>query len=973
MTTHLPGADVDRSGITEATRHALEQELRSVLRGEVLFDGATRGVYATDSSNYRQIPLGVVYPVDEDDVVRAVEVCARHGAPILGRGAGTSLAGQACNVAVVLDMSRHMNAILELDPVRRVARVQPGVVLDDLNAAARALDLTFGPDPATHAWCTIGGMVGNNSCGTHALHYGKTVDNIEELRVVTYQGERMVLGACDDEEYLVRAAGDGDAARIVRELRQLRSTYGAEIATGYPDLDRRVSGYNLDQLLDENGFNLARAVVGSESTCVLVTEITVTLSPWPRHRVLVVLGYPDIYVAADDVPRLLDYELIGLEGFDATLVEQMRRANLHVDNLEILPPGRGWLLCEIGADALADAQAHAQRLIADLPDNVAGVAFSDPMEQLRVWQIRESGLGATARPEGQPANHEGWEDAAVHPEHLGTYLRGIRELWSEFSLSGAWYGHFGQGCVHTRNNFDLSSVEGLRQYRAYVERAADLCVALGGSISGEHGDGQSRGELLSRMYSPRLVEAFTRFKAAWDPRGRMNPGKLIDAFPLDTNLRHGPRYRTSNLLATNFAFPQDHGSLQEAVDRCVGVGKCRSDGAGVMCPSYRATRDEKHSTRGRARLLGELFQGGVIPETWRSAEVFEALDLCLSCKGCVSDCPTHVDMATYKSEFLSHYYRGRLRPRSAYALGLLPWTGRLGARVPGMANAILQGRPWHRAIMRLAGLSPERPAPRFARRSFRRDHLARTLARQSTPSVVLWIDTFSDLFTPARLDAAAAVLELAGERVVVPSQWACCGRTLYDSGMLEHAKASARRVLDVLAPYLDDGLAIIVAEPSCLATFKDEFPHLLPEDPRTHQLATRARSLAEHLDDIQWSPSPRVGRGPVSVHPHCHQRATGGSQCDVNVLTRVGFDVELLDLGCCGLAGSFGFEAHHDALSREIARDRFIPGITRGASRGPVVLDGFSCDLQASHLTDLPTTTLAQLLVDTLRPPSPRR
>jgi FAD/FMN-containing dehydrogenase/Fe-S oxidoreductase len=967
MTTYQPGDNVDRSGVDEATRLSLERELTTALRGDVHFDGATRGIYATDSSNYRQIPLGVVYPLDEDDVMRTVEICARHHAPLLGRGAGTSLAGQACNVAVVVDMSRHMNKILEIDPERRIARVQPGVVLDRLNDAARAIDLTFGPDPATHAWCTIGGMVGNNSCGTHALHYGKTVDNVEELRVITYQGECMVLGPCDDDEYVRAANGGSDASRIVRELRELRADYFEEISTGYPDLARRVSGYNLDQLLEENGFHLARAVVGSESTCALVTEITVTLSPWPRHRVLVVLGYGDIYVAADDVPRLLGFELIGLEGFDITLVEQMRRANLNVTNLDALPAGRGWLLCEIGADTRDDAAKKAHELLARLPEGVSGVALSDPHDQQRIWQIRESALGATARPSGQPANHEGWEDAAVIPDNLGTYLRGIKELWDEFELNGAWYGHFGQGCVHTRNNFDLSSVEGLGRYRAFVERAADLCVSLGGSISGEHGDGQSRGELLSRMYSPRLVEAFRRFKEIWDPQHRMNPGKLIDAFPLDTNLRHGPRYRSSNLLATGFSFPQDQGSFQEAVERCVGVGKCRSDAAGVMCPSYRVTRDEKHSTRGRAKLLGELFQGAAIPETWRSDEVFEALDLCLSCKGCASDCPTHVDMATYKSEFLFHYYQGRLRPRSAYALGLLPWAGRIASRVPHAANALLQGRLSH-VIMRAAGLSAQRAAPRFARRSFRRDELAHRLARESMPTVVLWPDTFSDLFSPTRVNATAAVLELAGERVTVATQWACCGRTLYDSGMLTRARTSARRVLDVLSPYLDRGLPVIVVEPSCLATFKDEFPQLLNDDPRAHRLASLSRSLAEHLDATKWAPSTDHPRGPVSVHPHCHQRATGGSQSDVNVLSRVGFDVELLDLGCCGLAGSFGYEAHHDELSRRIAADRFIPGITRAALSGPLVLDGFSCDLQASQLTSLEPTSLAELLWETLRP-----
>ncbi len=959
-TTHQPGTDVDRSDIDDVTRQTIERELHEMIRGDVHFDVATRGIYATDSSNYRQVPLGVVCPLDEEDVRATIQICARHGAPLLARGAGTSLSGQACNVAVVLDMSRHMNRIIEIDPVRRLARVQPGVVLDNLNAAARALDLTFGPDPATHAWCTLGGMIGNNSCGTHALRYGKTVDNVEELTVITYQGERMVLGSRHDA-----APPHGtDGERIIRELRELRDDFAAEISTGFPTISRRVSGYNLDQLLPENGFHLARALVGSESTCAVVTEITVTLSPWPRHRVLVVLGYPDIYTAADDVPRLLTYPLIGLEGFDDTLVAQMRRAHLNVSNLALLPPGGGWLMCEFGADELPDAIAAARELLDTLAPRVAGVIFSDERDQLRIWQIRESGLGATARPEGQPANHEGWEDAAVPTEHLGTYLRGIRDLWGEFGYSGAWYGHFGQGCVHTRNNFDLSSVEGLATYRAYVERAADLCVSLGGSISGEHGDGQSRGELLSRMYSPRLMEAFRRFKAIWDPRGRMNPGKLIDAFPLDTNLRHGPRYRSSNLLATGFKFPRDHGSLQEAVDRCVGVGKCRSDAAGVMCPSFRATREERHSTRGRAKLLAELFQGGVVPSTWQSDEVFDALDLCLSCKGCATDCPTHVDMATYKSEFLFQYYQGRRRPRSAYALSLLPWAGRIGAAVPRLSNALLQSRitrPW---MMRSAGLSVRRTAPRFARRSFRRDAPAERLRQETAPTVVLWPDTFSDLFSPARANAAVQVLELAGERVAIPATWGCCGRTLYSSGMLTRAAAAARQVLDVLQPFLDCGTPIIVVEPSCLATFRDEYPQLLSDDPRTAALAALSRSLSEHLDATTWTPATRVEGVSVSVHPHCHQRATAGSNADVNVLTRAGFDVEVLDLGCCGLAGSFGFESEHDELSRQVAHDRFIPGITRAAASRRLVMDGFSCELQARQLTPLSPTSLGEILLE---------
>jgi FAD/FMN-containing dehydrogenase/Fe-S oxidoreductase len=965
--THTPGDDVDRSGVDEATRRELERDLTAIVRGEVAFDGATRGIYATDSSNYRQVPLGVVFPADEADVQGIVDVCRRYDAPILGRGAGTSLAGQACNVAVVVDMSRHMNQILEIDAEHRTARVQPGVVLDDLNAEARALDLTFGPDPATHAWCTIGGMVGNNSCGTHGLYAGKTVDNVEELVAVTYGGERMVLGSCDDEEYLNLASSEGDSGRIIRALRELRSEFAGDIRTGFPTISRRVSGYNLDQLLPENGFHLARAMVGTESTCALVTEITLSLAPWPRCRVLVVLGYDDIYIAADHVPDLLRHELIGLEGFDGRLVEQMRRADLNVEHLHLLPEGEGWLLAEIGSDDLAEAQSKAQELVRSLPADVRAVILCDEVDQERVWRVRESGLGATARPVGQAVNYEGWEDAAVAPDKLGQYLRGIRDLWAEFGFSGAWYGHFGQGCVHTRNDFDLSSVEGLRQYRAFVERAADLCISLGGSISGEHGDGQSRGELLTRMYGAELMEAFRRFKAAWDPRGRMNPGKVIDAFPLDTNIRYGPRYRRSTLVPTGFSFAQDGGSLQRAAERCVGVGRCRSETTAVMCPSYRATHDEKHSTRGRAKLLGELFQGETTPESWRNKEVFEALELCLSCKGCAVDCPTHVDMATYKSEFLFHYYAKRLRPRATYALGLIPWSGRVAARMPLVANALLQNRFVGALMKHLGGISQQREVPRFTSRSFRRSVLATRLREEPRPTVVLWPDTFTDIYLPVRGEATVQVLEYAGERVGLPREWACCGRPLYDPGMLGLAASAARKVLDALDAFLTAGIPIVVPEPSCLAVFRDEMPKLLPDDLRAAKLASLSRSLSEHLEAIGWVAPNAASNQHVSIHPHCHQRAVRNTSSDERVLRDAGFEVEVLDLGCCGLAGSFGFQKDHDGLSRQIAHDRFLPGIERSALDGPVILDGFSCQLQAGELAKVVTTSTAQLLAELLR------
>lgn len=964
--TALPGDYIDRANVDEQSRQRLALALQETVRGEVEFDSWTRSVFATDSSNYRQIPLGVVFPLDERDVIAAVEICRRFNAPIIGRGAGTSLAGQACNVAVVLDMSRHMNAIIAIDLERRTARVQSGVVLDQLNAAARAHDLTFGPDPATHAWCTLGGMVGNNSCGTHGLYTGKTVDCVEEIVAITYESERMELGRVDEERFHQLTSVGGDGGRIVRELRTLRDEFADELRSGFPALSRRVSGYNLDQLLEENDFNLARAVVGSESTCVLVTEITVKLAPWPKIRALVVIGFEDVYVAADHVPDLLKNDLIGLEGFDSRLVEQMRAKRMNLEYIELLPKGGGWLLAEVGADTDKVVRERALAVLESLPDHSEAVVLYEAAEQEKVWKIRESGLGATARPADAAVNYEGWEDAAVAPENLGRYLRGVRELWAEFGYDGAWYGHFGQGCVHTRNNFDLSSLEGLETYRSFVERAADLCVSLGGSISGEHGDGQSRGELLARMYSPRMMEAFRRFKEVWDPKQRMNPGKLIDPYPLDSNIRYGPKYRKSLLVRSAFAFANDHGSMQQAVERCVGVGKCRSDVAGVMCPSFRATRDERHSTRGRAKLMVEMFQGEVTRETWRNRDVFEALDLCLSCKACVSECPTQVDMATYKVEFLHNYYARRIRPLSAYALGLIPWSARIGSRFPRSTNALLSNRLFAGVLVRVAGISPRRSVPRFAPVSFRRRVRDHSSALRGQPTVVVWPDTFTDVYLPERGCATVDVLESLGEVVGVPREWSCCGRPLYDSGMLSLARATALNVLDSLEDYLQRDLPVVVAEPSCLATFRDEFLQLLPEDWRATRLSRLSCSLSEHLVRTSWRYDGAPLSGRLSVHPHCHQRALSGSSADVSVLSQLGYEVETLDLGCCGLAGSFGFQKDHEAMSRAIAEDRFLPAIIDRAREGVVVMDGFSCQLQARELAGVQTISIARVLVDAL-------
>ena len=687
---------------------ALASALRRSLRGDVRFDNGSRALYATDASNYRQIPIGVVVPRDVDDVLATISLAREYGAPILCRGGGTSLAGQCCNVAVVLDFSQYMADILEVDPSRRIARVQPGVVLDRLRNAAEKHHLTFGPDPATHDRCTLGGMVGNNSCGVHSVMSGKTDDNIEELEILTYDGLRMKVGQTSDAELENIITEGGRRGEIYAGLKKLRDTYGELIQRRYPKIPRRVSGYNLNYLLPENGFNVARALVGSEGTCVTVLEASCRLVESPPERVLLLIGYPDVFQCADRVPEVMAHHPIGLEGIDDLLVEFTRRKRLSPEGLALLPPGGGWLFAEFGATTAAEAESQARELMRTLgqgPTPPQMRLFADKQQAKRVWEVREAALGATSHVAGEPPGWEGWEDAAVTPEKLGSYLRDLFEKMKGYGYRSALYGHFGHACVHMRINFDLQSKPGIAKYRKFVEEAADLVVSYGGSFSGEHGDGQSRAELLPKMFGPELMQAFREFKALWDPDWKMNPGKVVEPYKLDENLRLGADYKPWE-PQTHFQFPDDQGSLAFATLRCVGVGKCRHDEGGVMCPSFRATREEEHSTRGRAHLLWEMTKGDVIRDGWRDQHVKDSLDLCLACKGCKSDCPVGVDVATYKAEFLSHYYEGRRRPLSAYAFGNIDIWSRLASRVPGLINLTTQ-LPFLRDIAKLMAGVPQ--------------------------------------------------------------------------------------------------------------------------------------------------------------------------------------------------------------------------------------------------------------------------
>jgi FAD/FMN-containing dehydrogenase/Fe-S oxidoreductase len=952
-------------GVDEIDLKSFERSLRSSVRGEVHFDAGNRAAYSHDSSNYRQTPIAVVTPLDADDIVAAVAAAHDHGAPVTPRGCGTDLAGASCNTSLVIDASKHMRKIIEMDPDRRLARVQPGVIRDQLaNITEERWNLTFGPDTSTHEYATFGGMVGANSCGVHSVQAGRTADNVIELEVLTHDGLRMRVGQTDDAELDRLIAGDGRKGDIYRRMRDLRDRYADEIREKYPEMPRRVSGYNLDNLLPEHGFHVGRALTGSEGTLVTVLEATVRLVDAPPCRSLVVLGFKDIFLAADHVPAVLEQGPIGLEGMDQELIDDMVRSGQDHPDLKLLPEGRGWLLAEFGGETREESDDKAKKMMRALGKGSGAPAmklFDRQAVEMKLWQLRESGLGASAFVPGEPDSWEGWEDAAVPPDREGDYLRAFQKLLDRYDYKTVKYGHFGDGCIHCRINFDLRTAQGIEKWRSFLDEAAEIVVDHGGSLSGEHGDGQSRGELLEKMYGPDLVKAFQQMKAIWDPDGRMNPGKVVDPYPIASNMKLGTGYRPTE-PQTHFSYSEDRGSFAHATMRCVGAGRCRDVESGTMCPSYMVTLDEQHSTRGRARILYEMLQGDVITDGFRSDEVHEALDLCLSCKGCKGDCPVSVDMATYKAEFLSKHYKRRLRPMAAYTMGLVMFWARVGSRMPRLANLATRIPLLGRLLKRLAGISPKREAPPFAPETFRSWFRARAQVNPDGPPVVLFPDTFSDHLHVGTAKSATRVLEAAGFRVIVPDGFLCCGRPLYDYGMLDTAKLLLRRLIGHLRPYAREGVPIVGLEPSCVAALRDELPSMLAHDQDAHRIAKSAMTLGEFLQEhaSDWQ-MPRLQRRAI-VHGHCHQEAVMGMDADQKVLERLGLDYELLDSGCCGMAGSFGFEADKYDISVAVGERRLLPAVRDAPSDALIVADGFSCRTQIEQLTDRRAVHIAEAI-----------
>ncbi|TDC42581.1 FAD-binding and (Fe-S)-binding domain-containing protein [Micromonospora sp. KC213] len=906
-------------------------------------DAGRLAQYSYDASNYRVPPRAVAFPRSVDQVRALLGVCRELGIPVTARGGGTSMAGNAVGPGVVIDFSRHMNRIISIDPVARTAVVEPGVVLDDLRAAADRFGLTFGPDPSSHSRCTLGGMIGNDACGNRSVRHGRTSAHVEALEIITGNG----LHAIADPTGLRAVAGADEphAARVAAELRRLVTDHLGLIRTELGRLPRQVSGYQLQHLLPEHGFHLARALVGTEGTCAVVVRATVRLVPTAAAATLLALGYDDVVDAAEDVPEILAFSPSAVEGLDEAIVATMRQRG-GADSVTGLPDGRAWLYVELDGDDEREVASRAEELLTTLRSRghlVAGRVVADGGERRSLWRVREDGAGLAARLLDGGESWAGWEDAAVAPQQLAGYLRDFRALLAEHELTGVLYGHFGAGCVHVRINFDQATPAGRATMRRFLHAAARLVTRHQGTLSGEHGDGRARSELLGIMYSQPMLAAFSDFKRILDPDGLLNPGVIVAPAPIDADLAVIPAPR----LRTAFTYPHDTEGLAGSVRRCIGVGRCRSDAGGVMCPSFRVTGDERDSTRGRARVLQEMLRGGTVTGGWRSTAVRDALDLCLACKACSTDCPTGVDMATYKAEFLHHHYRGRIRPRSHYSLGWLPLTAWVATAAARPVNAMLRG-PLGRLLARVGGVAPQRAVPAFAPRRALGAHL-RGLASDS-PAAVLFVDTFTRAFRPQVAAATGRVLTTAGVPVA-PRSGLCCGLTWVSTGQL----GVARRVMARTVAHLDRGpeadLPIVVPEPSCAAALRRDVPELLGTD-AARRVAARVHTVTGALNRLaapDWRPSGLPER--VLLQTHCHEYAEFRADRPAELLRRLGVaDVVEAD-GCCGLAGNFGFEAEHYATSMAVAGLSLRPRLEALPDHGAsVVADGFSCATQVAHL-----------------------
>lgn len=948
----------------------LEHDLRRVIAGEVRFDPASRFLYATDASMYQVEPIGVVIPRVPEDVLAAVEVARRHRVALLPRGAGTSLTGQAVNRALVIDFTRHLNRVLEVNVEERWARVEPGVVQDELNHHVRPLGLLFGPDTSTSNRATLGGMIGNNSGGAHSIVYGLTVDHVLELTVVLADGTRLVLGEVSEEELRRRAERPGAEGRIYREVARIRAEYADEIRARYPAYWRRVAGYNLNELVGvgikpgswagggdgrPRPLSLARLVVGSEGTLCTVLEAKVRLVERPRVTALAVIHYRDLLEALESSQAILETGPYAVELTDKTILD-LARGNLELRRRMDFVEGdpAAILIVEYAGSSEAEVRGRLEALEARRRREGFGYAVHvawDPAEQHSIWKVRKAGLGLLLGMKGDRKPIAFVEDTAVDPKHLPEFVSRFRQVFAKYDTEGAYYGHCSVGCLHIRPVINLKTARGLEQVRAIAEEITALVLEFGGTISSEHGDGRARSPFLERMYGPRLMQAFRELKRAFDPEDRMNPGNIVASPGLTEHLRYGPQYVTWE-PPTLLDF-SDQGGFAAAVELCNGVGVCRKTLEGTMCPSYMVTRDEEHSTRGRANALRAVLSGALPPAEFTGRRLYEILDLCLECKACKAECPSNVDMAKLKYEFLHHYYQAHGLPLRNRLFGRIARVNALAARAPRLANALTGFAPVRWLLEALVGIDRRRPLPPLAAEPFP-TWFARRPAPAAAPrgEVVLFHDTFTTYNVPEVGRAAVELLEAAGYRVVLVDR-RCCGRPLISKGLLAEAREHAAWNVERLAPWVARGVPVVGLEPSCLLTFRDEVVDLL----RTESARAVARGsflleeflLRERARGLAL-PFGAEGRRAL-LHGHCHQKALVGTAPTAAVLRWAGYTVEEVDAGCCGMAGAFGFEREHYEISVRLGRRRLAPAVEAAGDGTTIVAPGISCRQQIAHLT----------------------
>lgn len=954
----------------------LEQELRTRVAGEVRFDALTRVLYSTDASIYQIAPIGVVIPAHMDDVRATVEVAARHGVPLLPRGAGTSLAGQAVGQAVHIDMSRRLTQVLEINAEERWARVQPGVVLDALNATLQPYGLMFAPDPATANRCVIGGMIGNNASGARSLVYGKTVDHVLEVRALLADGAEVTFGPLDADGLAAKLRAPGREGQIYRAVKALAEAHADEIRARYPRIMRRVGGYNLDEFVGERPWNLAKLIVGSEGALAVVTEAKLNLMPRPKHTLLDIFHFGDLAEALEAVPAILalvDSGLSAIELLDRTILrlalgnlETARRAGF------IQGDPAAVLIVEFSGDAEAELAAQAEALEARL--RWPCVRLRDPAAQANVWAVRKAGLGLLLGMKGDRKPVAFVEDTAVAPERLPDYIRALDALVRAQGTTAAYYAHASVGCLHVRPLLDLKRPEDVARMRAISQAVSDLVLAFGGAMSGEHGDGLARSCYNEKLFGPTLYQAFRQLKAAFDPQGLLNPGKKVDAPPMEAHLRtqagpialHGPAPAVERAWpgATHFRFATE-GDVVRAIELCNGNGACLKLGNGTMCPSYMATREEAHTTRGRANALRAAISGVLPPGALTSQQMYAVLDLCLACKACKAECPSNVDMAKLKAEFLAAYHAAHGTPLRDRAFAHIATLNRIGSAFAPLSTWVVRSRPARWALQRLLGVDARRPLPPFARPTFPTRHKTqRRMRGDKGHMVVLYDDTFMRYNYPGVGEAAVAVLQAAGYEVLVVDH-PCCGRPMISKGLLDEARRAAAANVAALAPYAERGIPIVGCEPSCILSFRDEYPDLL-DGPDVQALAERSYLLEEFIAQEHLAGRLKLAFAEhgqqALLHTHCHQKALIGSAPARAALVLAGYTVDEVDAGCCGMAGAFGFEVEHYELSLAIGADRLFPAVKAAGDDDLIVASGVSCRQQIAHATGRQALSLAEAL-----------